>query len=105
MIAHLETLSRELCYIEALRDKVMKVRLINRKLAVIAKAYGTNDRTAKQELERVQQLAARGIGHINDILADADAQGREVMAALKSVDRQVNMIRTRRDALYALLLD
>ena len=102
VMVQIETLAREMAYVEALRDRVVKARHIVKKLIAIGSSYG-NDRLAKQELDRVQQLATRGVGQLNELLANADAQSSEIITALKSVATQVREIRLRRDALYMLL--
>ncbi len=104
VMAQIETLAREMAYIEALRDRVFKARQIVKKLVAIGPSYG-NDKLAKQELDRVQQLATRGVAQLNELLANADAQSSEIITALKSVSTQIRDIRLRRDALYVLLLE
>ncbi len=104
VIVQLEVLAREMAYIEALRDRVAKARQVIKKLVAIGPSYG-NDRLGKQELDRVQHLATRGVGQLNELLSKADTQCSEIIAALKSVSRQIHEIRLRRDALYGLLLE
>jgi hypothetical protein len=80
------------------------VRGVSRKLAAIAKSYG-NDRLGRQELDRVQQLTTTALRSLEAILAEADAQSGEIVAALRSIERQVGYIRQARDTLHTALIE
>jgi len=103
VITQLELLARELCYIEALRDRFMKIPLLVEKTATLAKSYG-NDRSAKMEINRVQSLLHMGINEYKAMFAEVDAQTGEIISALKSIDRQVDYIRQMRDRLHFLIM-
>lgn len=100
----LELLARELCYIEALRDRYSHIPKIGAKMLELAKSYG-NDRNAKMELNRVHALLLAGIEEYTAIFNEADAQTGEIVAAMKSLDRQVGYIRKIRDELHFLCMD
>jgi hypothetical protein len=103
VIKQLELLARELCYIEALRDRFTKIPLINDKITELGKSYG-GDRNAKMELNRIQALLTTGIQEYTAMLAQIDAQTGEIISALKSIDRQVKYIREMRDQLHFLIM-
>lgn len=104
VIKLLELLARELCYIEALRDRYSQIPKIGAKMLELAKSYG-NDRNAKMELNRVHALLLRGIEEYTAIFNEADAQTGEIVAAMKSLERQVGYIRKIRDDLHFLCMD
>ena len=103
VIKQLELLARELCYIEALRDRYAKIPKIGEKMVELGKSYGS-DRNAKLELNRVHGLLQVGIQEYTGIFGEADAQTGEIVAAMKSIDRQIEYIRKIRDDLHFLVL-
>jgi len=103
VVKQLELLARELCYIEALRDRFMKIPLLEEKMATLAKSYG-NDRSAKMELNRVRSLLQAGINEYKAMFTEVDAQTGEIISALKSIARQVGYIREMRDHLHFLIM-
>ncbi|MCB2108700.1 MAG: hypothetical protein KDE14_13415 [Rhodobacteraceae bacterium] len=103
VIKQLELLARELCYIEALRDRYSSIPTILEKMAILSKNLG-NDRNAKLELNRVMSLMRTGVREYLAIFEEADAQTGEIISALKSIDRQVAYIRKIRDDLHFLLM-
>lgn len=103
VIKQLELLARELCYIEALRDRYTLIPKIAEKMVELGKSYGS-DRNAKLELNRVLALLQTGIQEYTEIFAEADAQTGEIVAAMKSIERQVGCIRQIRDTLHSLLM-
>jgi len=103
IVRQLELLARELCYIEALRDRFALIPELGEKLSVLRKSCG-NDRNGKIELNRIYALLQTGVNEYSAIFAEADAQTGEIIAALKSIDRQVTYIRQIRDDLHFLLM-
>ncbi len=103
VIRQLELLARELCYIEALRDRFNMIPLIAEKMAELSKSYG-GDRSAKMELNRVQTLLKSGVAEYSELFSEVDAQTGEIISALKSIDRQVSYIRRKRDELHFLIM-
>lgn len=103
VVKQLELLARELCYIEALRDRYTRIPLIHDKMTELSKSYGS-DRSAKMELNRIQTLLATGIQEYTAMFAQLDAQTGEIISALKSIDRQVKYIREMRDQLHFLIM-
>lgn len=103
VIKQLELLARELCYIEALRDRFSKIPEIEQKMVELGRSYA-GDRGAKMELNRVQTLLKSGIAEYLALFSEVDAQTGEIIAALKSIDRQVAYIRQKRDDLHFLIM-
>ncbi len=103
VVRQLELLARELCYIEALRDRYIMIPQIGEKMAELSRAYG-GDRGARMELDRVQTLLKSGIAEYTAIFSEVDAQTGEIISALKSIDRQVSYIRQKRDDLHFLIM-
>ncbi len=103
VLTQLELLSRELCYIEALRDRFILIPKIGEKMNELAKSYGS-DRNAKLEINRVMALLKIGIDEYTAIFEDVDAQTGEIIAALKSIERQIGYIRRVRDDLHFLIM-
>jgi len=103
VVKQLELLARELCYIEALRDRFTLIPKIGEKMVELGKSFGS-DRNAKMELNRVQALLQTGIQEYSEIFAEADAQTGEIVAAMKSIERQVGYIRKIRDDLHFLIM-
>lgn len=99
----LELLAREVCYIEGLRDRFAMVQMIVKRLAELAKSYG-NDPNAKLELRRIQALVGTGIKEYSNLFLEVDGQTAEIIAALKTLERQISYIRKSRDDLHFLLM-
>ncbi|MCC6915074.1 MAG: hypothetical protein IT566_15345 [Rhodospirillaceae bacterium] len=94
----LELLTREVSYIEALRDRFVLVQRLERRLGELIKTYG-NDKVGKAEVQRVWQLSQRGAAELGRVFDDIDGQTGEIIAALKGIDRQIAFIRKARDTL------
>jgi hypothetical protein len=99
VVRRLELLTRELSYIEALRDRFTAVQRLERRIADLIQTYGA-DRVSKTEVHRIWQLVKQGMSEFEAIFGDIDAQTGEIIAALKGIDRQIKYIRTVRDGLH-----
>ena len=100
VIAGLEDLARELAYIEALRDRLLRrVRSVTQKLAP-----GTlglrSDSSRMETLTQVRRLSSAALRQISARFDELDAQTGEVMSALRNADSQRTFIRSNRDWLY-----
>ncbi|MHB1207170.1 MAG: hypothetical protein ACYCZX_16490 [Rhodospirillaceae bacterium] len=103
VMARIEQLAREICYIEALRDRYKALNDIDAKLVQVRRLQGSDVRM-RDEIRRVfafmavaQEECARRFGEI-------DAQTGEIIGALKSIDRQIRYIRDKRDELHQLAM-
>ncbi len=97
-------LARELCYIEALRERSEMLRTVARRLQSLRGPY-SGDTRGREELHRVSTLMVRAMATYAKQFEDVDAQTGEIIGALKSFDRQINFIRETRDNLYFSLRD
>jgi len=100
VVAGIEDLARELAYIEALRDRLLRrVRSVTLKLAPTT--LGLRRDSARMEtLTQVRRLSGTALKQIATRFEELDAQTGEVMAALRNVDQQRLFIRSNRDWLY-----
>lgn len=99
----INTLGRELSYIEALRDRFSSVPSIALRIEELRKQSGPDTR-ALDEIQRVKILLRKGIDEYKKIFDDIDAQTSEIVGALKAVDRQTDYIREVRDRLHFLMM-
>ena len=104
VLERIETVARELCYIEALRERTKELATIRANLAVLAKVYNDDQRTSAN-ISRMKVLIVRGIGEPVAILKGIDAEVADVMAALTSVDDIIRSVRKARDDLHFVLME
>ncbi len=100
VVSGLEDLARELAYIEALRDRLLRrVRSVTRKLAPGTLGLRSNS-SRLETLTQVRRLSSAALKQIAARFDELDAQTGEVMAALRNADSQRTFIRSNRDWLY-----
>ncbi len=100
VIGLVEELARELAYIEALRDRLLRrAKVMAEKLNRIAKAF-RGDASHLETLTQVRRLAATALKQISARFDELDAQTGEVMSALRNAESQRAFIRSGRDWLY-----
>jgi hypothetical protein len=95
----IETLARELAYIEALRDSFRPVAALTATLVELARVYSSDKRTCA-EIQSINKLMERAMADHQKRFAYIDAQTAEIIGALKSLDRQIQFIRKMRDELH-----
>jgi hypothetical protein len=98
----IETLAREICYVEALRERTLELKKIQKNVETLAKVY--TDIRGSADVGRVKLLMARGIGETDSILNSVDAETADVMNALMSLDDVVRAVRRARDELHFVLM-
>ncbi|WP_114393399.1 hypothetical protein [Oleisolibacter albus] len=103
MIDKVESLARELSYIEALRDRYGLVQKIMSSLGQARRVF-KGDNTIQSDIARMQALAKVPIANFDDAFNQIDGQCAEVMAMLRSFDAQVAFIRRMRDELHTNLM-
>jgi len=100
VVQRVEELARELAYIEALRDRLLRrIKAMAEKLGRLAQGY-RGDATHLETLTQVRRLAGRAAKDIGHRFDELDAQTGEVMAALRNAESQRVFIRSNRDWLY-----
>ncbi len=96
----IELLTRELAYIEALRDRLLRrIRLTTEKITRVSRGF-RGDANQVETITQVRRLSAIALRNIAVRFEELDAQTGEVMAALRNVDHQQAFIRGHRDWLY-----
>jgi hypothetical protein len=95
-------LSRELCYVEALRERFILVREVAERLIGLRRYY-SSDARVKDEIRCIGLLLGKAIMEYEKIFEEVDAQTCEIIGALKSIDRQISYIRRRRDELFFIM--
>lgn len=96
VLDRIETLARELCYIEALRDRVRQVSRIRELIVKLIKVYN-NDQRAVDEMNRCKVLMKEGWHEISMPPATLDKQIADVMNALQTIDKAIAAVRKTRD--------
>jgi hypothetical protein len=104
VVDRIETLARELCYIEALRESVDRVRRIRVVLERLVKVYD-NDARMVAEIGRCRKLIVEGVRELTGPLAAIDARIADVMAALQTIDAAITEIRRTRDELHHIMME
>jgi hypothetical protein len=103
VLERIETLARELCYIEALRERCGQVKRIRELLDRLTKAY-TNDQRVVDEIGRCKLLMTDGLRELYAPLAELDAKIADVMNALQTVDTVIAAVRQTRDDIHFVLM-
>lgn len=99
----IDRLARELAYIEGLRDRYTHASAIAGKLTQVAALYNS-DRIFIDEINRVKVLIRPPVKNFREIFAQVDGQTDDVVAMLKSFNRQLIYIREMRDELHQKML-
>lgn len=96
----LEELARELAYVEALRDRLL--RRVERLAGAVAEMsrVRSNDAKRHETLVQVQRLSALALRQFRARFQELDAQTGEVLSALRNAGSQRAFIRSNRDWLY-----
>ncbi len=104
VVDYIETLARELCYIEALRERSLEIRKIRTSLEKLTKVYNDDIRTSS-DIGRIKILIAKGLSELSDILGNVDAESADILGALMSIDEVVRSVRKARDDLHYILME
>jgi hypothetical protein len=103
ILARIDRLARELCYVEALRERCALLRAIAAKINVFAKLY-RGDRAIVHNISRINTLLQRPFGEFDHAFDRIDAATTEVLAMLLGVDDHVRQIREARDDVHVKLM-
>lgn len=99
VVQYIETLAKELAYIEAERDKFAEIKKIDEKVQTLRRIYSA-DKGVIETTEQVAKLSQIAVKSFQDIFDEVDGQTGEILAALRNIDNQIDYIRTVRDNLY-----
>ena len=94
-----DTVVRELAYIEALRDRFKAILDVQSKLNEFTRIY-KRDRTFEEELVRISRLMRNPVDEFNSIFDQVDAQSGEIISLLRNISNQITFIRSSRDDLH-----
>ncbi|HEV8025904.1 MAG TPA: hypothetical protein VGP50_00665 [Stellaceae bacterium] len=103
ILARIDRLARELCYIEALRERCALLRVVAAKINVLAKLY-RGDRTILDNISRVSTLLQRPYGEFEHAFDRLDAATSEILTVLLGIDDHVQQIRRARDDVHMRLM-
>ncbi|TAL04061.1 MAG: hypothetical protein EPO08_02565 [Rhodospirillaceae bacterium] len=104
VVDRIETLARELCYIEALRDRCEDVQKIRKNLDAFAKVF-SDDKRKFAEIGRIKLLMVEGLREIFTPLAMVDARTADIVSMLQTIDKAIADIRETRDTVHFILMD
>jgi hypothetical protein len=103
VVSRMEDLARELAYIEALRDRLLRrVGAMSAKLGPAGLGL-RSDSTRQETLGQVRRLLDKALKQLAARFDELDAKTAEVMSALDNADSQRIFIRSNRDWLYRSL--
>jgi hypothetical protein len=99
ILDRIQSLARELSYIEALRDRLVAIRMVATKLAQLNTIYSA-ERTFAQEIARVAMLIRKPIGEYEGHFRLIDAQTTGILNLVRDYNSQLVAIRQARDDLH-----
>jgi hypothetical protein len=99
VLQRIETLVRELGYIEALRERFVRVRRVDQTMSALTSHFH-GDQTTTESIGRIRSLMRTPLARFQSIFDQVDAMTGEVLSALKNVGAQIEFIRKSRDDLW-----
>ena len=102
VILQIESLAKQLAYVEAMRDIFGDVKRIDEKIQGLRPIFGT-DRSMVDTADQVARLSQRCLRNFEQQFDTIDAQTGEVMAMLKNIGNQLEYIHKCRDDLFKRL--
>ena len=99
VVNRFEELAREMSYIEALRDRFVKIQRLNANFAGLAGIY-KRERTILEEIMRIRVLMKRPVDDIASLFEQIDVNTGEIMNTMRKFAAQIRYIRGSRDDLH-----
>jgi hypothetical protein len=99
VLQRIESLVRELAYIEALRDRFGQIHNVDSTLTTLLHHF-RGDPAVTQSIMRIKTLLKKPFKRFQTIFDEVDAMTGEVLSALKHVSTQIDFIRRSRDELW-----
>lgn len=103
VIQHVQSLAQELAYIEALRDRLRKIEMMEEKIQGLRRLYG-RERSVLEVADQVARLGERALQDFEEQFLEVDAQTGEILSVLRNLDSQIAYIRDKRDDIHARLM-
>ena len=103
VVKHVEELAEELAYIEALRDRFRRIKMMESKIQELRRLYG-RERSVLEIADQVARLGERAVADFNAMFLEVDAQTGEILPVLKNLAAQIPYIRDKRDELHIRLM-
>ena len=103
VVQHVEELAKELAYIEALRDRFRRIKIMDDKIQQLRRLYG-REKSVLEIADQVARLGERAVREFEAMFDELDAQTGEILAVLKNLSTQVAYIRDKRDELHIRLM-
>ena len=103
VVEHVEELAKELAYIEALRDRFRRVKMMEEKIQHLRRLYG-REKSVLEIADQVARLDQRAVNEFEAMFNEVDAQTGEILSVLKNLSTQVAYIRDKRDELHIRLM-
>jgi len=100
----IETLAREICYIEALRDRSKELFKIRANVELLIKACSSDARVSA-DLARIKMLMVKATGETDDVFNAVDSETADVLGALMSIGDIIRVIRKARDDMHFILME
>lgn len=103
VVRHVEELAKELAYIEALRDRFRRIKVMDEKIQGLRRLYG-REKSVLEIADQVARLGERAVKEFEKMFLEIDAQTGEILSVLRNLSTQIPYIRDRRDDLHIRLM-
>ena len=103
VVKHVEELAKELAYIEALRDRFRRIKIMDDKIQELRRLYG-REKSVLEIADQVARLGQRAVKELEAMFLEVDAQTGEILSVLKNLRTQIPYIRDKRDDLHIRLM-
>ncbi len=104
VLDRIETMAREICYIEALRDRARELLKIRANVEVLIKVYSADQRVAA-DLGRIKLLMVKAVAETDTIFNNIDAETADVLSALMAIEDIIKAVRRARDDLHFIMME
>jgi hypothetical protein len=104
VLNRIEVLAREICYIEALRERAQELQTIRGFVQTLLRVYA-GDQRALEDIKRIRTLMGQAIAEIEDLFTNVDAETADVLGAMMSIDVVISAVRKARDDIHFILME
>ncbi len=103
IVGLIDTLSRELAYIECLREQGRQIAAMESKIQALRRLYGM-ERSILEIADPVARLAGAALNKFKAMFERVDKETAEIVSVLKNLQEKLETIRASRDDLYRRLM-